>query len=84
MEERILTYASELDGKLILSLRTSGKEKYSLLLDEDLNVIADLPQPCEAMPGGSDNSLIFDDEQGRLLKGSFVSLEDLRTRANPQ
>ena len=78
----ILTYASEMDGQLILSLHSSGKEKYSLLFDKKLNEIGSLPQPCEALPEGQEGGfLVFDDTQGHLLKGTLLSLGELRDQS---
>lgn len=78
-QEDNLTYASQQGTYLILSLMTDWQEMYSLLLDENLDVVAKIPQPCEAFPYG--NSLIFDDMQGRLLQGPLYTLEDLRMLA---
>ena len=77
--------ASQAGDYLILSLGTDSKEFYSLLLDKNLDVIAKLPEPCEASPNESASTdtkrnatLIFNDMQGHLLKGPLYTLEGLR------
>lgn len=73
-----LACASETKGKLILSLKT-GETQYGIILDKQLDEIANLPGFCEATPDGM---LLFDDQQGNLRKGPLYSVEDLRTLAN--
>jgi serine/threonine-protein kinase len=74
-----LTYVSAQNGYLILSLRTSENERRGLILNQQLDEIANLPGFCEATP---DRMLLFDDQQGNLRKGPLYSVEDLRTLAN--
>lgn len=80
-----LTDASQQGETLIVSLITDDKVPYSLLLDKNLAVTAELPEPCEAAPDDSgeenDGTLVFDDTQGHLFQGSLYSLEDLRKLA---
>ena len=59
--ENELTYASQAGEYLLLSFM-DGKEFYSLLLDKNLDVIAKLPEPCEALP--SDALLPLETETG--------------------
>lgn len=86
-----LAYASQTGDYLILSFVTKDGKDYSLLFDENLDVIAKLPEPCEALPNGTislssdafsasdELTLVFDDMQGHLLQGPlYNTLEDLR------
>ena len=47
-----LAYASEMWNRLIICLVSGGKEAYSLILDKNLDVIAEVPGFFEAAPEG--------------------------------
>ena len=49
-------------------------ERYGLLLNENLEVLAELPGLCDAF---EDGRLIFDDRKGGLRQSHFYSTEEL-------
>ena len=53
LNEGTLTHASQQGDCLIVCFRTGDNLQRSLLLDKNLDVIAELPEPCEALPEGA-------------------------------
>ena len=83
-ENAQLCSASQYEGRLLVALSEIGGENrnarryYSLLLDENLNEIAEMDAACEVLPDGT---LFADDYKGNLIRSGVKSLPELRDLA---
>lgn len=71
--EDYLTYVTQEGDYLITEYVSSEGERYGLLLDENLQILAELPKLCDVING----TLIFDDESGNLRQSRLYSLQEL-------
>lgn len=78
LENAFLAYAVQRGEYLIADYVNAEGERYSRLLDSDLNVIADLPRLCDTLSNGT---LIFDDHAGHLRFSRIYSTQELLTLA---
>lgn len=74
-----LTYVTEVDGYIITEYMTTQGERYGLLLNENLDTLAKLPNLCDIT---ADGRLIFDDMRGNLRQSRIYSLQELLALAN--
>lgn len=75
-----LTYVTQVGDYLMTEYLITGQQKrYGLLLDENLEPIAELPGLCDVFPDGT---LVFDDRRGSLLKSHIYSLDELMELAD--
>lgn len=72
-----LTYVTQAGDYLITEYSSSEGERYGLLLNEQWETLAELPNLCDIVSG----QLIFDDPSGVLRVSPIYSLEELRTCA---
>ena len=73
--EGTLTYATQAGSYVIVEYFTEGNGKFGgLLLDEDLQVIAELPWLTDVLPDGT---VYFDDRRGRIRETHIYSLPEL-------
>lgn len=68
-----LTYVTQVSEGLITEYVHSNGERYGLLLDQNLETIAYLPDLCDM----TDEYLVFDDNSGNLRKSPIYTLEEL-------
>jgi len=73
-----LTYVTQVGECIITEYMTTQGERYGLLLDENLQVLAKLPNLCDITPDGR---LIFDDMKGNLRQSRIYSKQELVTLA---
>lgn len=74
-ENDSLTYVTQVGDYLMTEYLITGQQKrYGLLLDENLETIAELPGLCDVF---ADGTLVFDDRRGSLLKSHIYSLDEL-------
>lgn len=69
-----LTYVTEVDGYIVTEYMTAQGERYGLLLNEDLDTLAKLPNLCDIT---ADGCLIFDDKRGNLRQSRIYSIQEL-------
>ncbi len=72
-KDSYLTYVTQVSGGLITEYVRSNGERYGLLLDQNLETIAYLPDLCDV----TDEYLVFDDNSGNLRKSPIYTLEEL-------
>ncbi len=68
-----LTYVTQLDGMIMTEYVSSKLERYGILLDENLQVLAKLPDLCDVYCG----TAVFDHKNGSIRSCSIYSLEEL-------
>lgn len=76
--EDYLTYVTQVDEGIITEYMTAKGERYGLLLNDDLEVLARMPDLCDIMPDGM---LLFDDMAGTLRQSRIYSLQELTALA---
>lgn len=76
-QEDFLAYVTQVDGYLIMEYIKADGQRYGLLLNEDCEVLAKLPNLCDI----TGKELIFDDKTGNLRHSAIYSLEDLLAMA---
>lgn len=69
-----LAYVTQLDGSILTEYVTAQGERYGLLLNEDCEILAKLPDLCDVT---SDGRLVFDDLRGSLRQSRIYSLQEL-------
>ena len=72
--EDYLTYVTQVGDFVVTEYITSQGERYGLLLDEQCQVLADLPNLCDILPDGT---LVFDDMRGNLRQSRIYSTQEL-------
>ncbi len=73
-----LTYVTQVDDYIITEYITTTGERYGILLNEQLEPLAELPNLCDILG----EELIFDYQTGNLRKSSIYSLQELLTLVN--
>ena len=73
--EDYLTYVTEV-GEYVMTEYVSSQtgERYGLLLNENLEILAELPELCDVL---ADGRLVFDDGKGNLRQSQMYSVEEL-------
>ena len=69
-----LTYVTQIGDALITEYNMGDAQRYGLLLNDQCEPLADLPNLCDIL---SDGTLIFDDTYGSIRKGRIYSVEEL-------
>lgn len=76
--EDYLTYVTQAGEWIITEYMTGKGERYGLLLNDNLEVLARLPGLCDITPDGG---LLFDDMAGTLRQSRIYSLRELTALA---
>ena len=76
-----LTYVTQVGEYIVTEYMTTQGERYGLLLDGDLQTLAELPNLCDITPDGQ---LLFDDMKGNLRRSRIYSMQELCTLATNQ
>lgn len=69
-----LAYVTQTEECVITEYVTSQGERYGLLLDENCETLARLPNLCDILPDGT---LLFDDMRGNLRQSRIYSVQEL-------
>lgn len=78
--EGTLTYATQVGDYVAVEYFTKGSDKFgALLLDEELQVVAELPWLTDVLPDGT---VYFDDRRGQIRETHVYSLPELEALAN--
>lgn len=72
-KDAYLTYVTQTGEYIITEYVSTGGDRYGLLLDSKLQILARLPRLCDM----ADGMLIFDYESGNLRKSPLYSLQEL-------
>jgi len=72
-EDSYLTYASQVGDYIMTEYLSTEGQRYGLLLDADLGILAYLPNLCDV----SGDKLVFDFESGNLRQCRLYSLQEL-------
>lgn len=72
-EEGNLTYVTQIGEYLVTEYISAAGDRYGLLLDENLEIIAYLPNLCDVNNG----MFVFDYESGKLRQSHIYSLQEL-------
>lgn len=75
-EEDYLTYVTQVDEYIVTQYVRADGEYYGLLLNEKLEVLAELPYLCDIR---EDGWVVFDYNSGNLRQCQLYSLEQLKT-----
>ena len=73
-----LTYVTQVGSYVVTEYISAQGERYGLLLDENCETLAELPELCDILPDGT---LVFDDMMGTLRTSRIYSLQELLTLA---
>ena len=73
-DDAYLTYVTQVGEYIVTEYMTAHGERYGLLLNEDLETLARLPNLCDITPDGR---LIFDDMKGNLRQCRIYSTQEL-------
>lgn len=76
-----LTYVTEVDGYIVTEYMTAQGERYGLLLNENLDTLARLPNLCDIT---ADGHLVFDDMRGNLRQSRIYSIQELMALAKTE
>ena len=74
-----LAYVTQAGEYVIAEYVNSQGERYGLLLDENCETLARLPNLCDILPDGT---LLFDDMRGNLRQSRIYSIQELLALAN--
>lgn len=78
--EGTLTYLTQVGDHVVVEYFTKGNEKFgALLLDEDLQVVAELPWLTDVLPDGT---VYFDNRRGQVRETHIYSLPELLELTN--
>ncbi len=69
-----LAYVTQAGEYVITEYVTSQGARYGLLLDENCETLARLPNLCDILPDGT---LLFDDMRGNLRQSRIYSIQEL-------
>lgn len=72
--EDYLTYVTQVGQYVITEYITAQGDRYGLLLDKNLETLAELPNLCDIL---EDGTLIFDDMRGNLRQSRIYSTQEL-------
>jgi WD40 repeat protein len=82
-KDAYLAYVTEPGGHIVTEYVTTSGERYALLLNENLEMLAKLPQLTDIVG----DTLYFDDQIGNIRQGRIYSADELialaKTRAPP-
>lgn len=73
-----LSYVTQVDDYVITEYISSEGKRYGLLLNDQCEVLAELPNLCDILPDGR---LVFDDMVGNLRQCRIYSLQELKELA---
>ena len=73
-----LAYVTQIGEYVLTEYITTDAERYGLLLNDKCEVLARMPQLCDALPDGR---LIFDDTLGNLRQSRIFTLDELISQA---
>ena len=73
-DDAYLTYVTQVGEYIVTEYMTAHGERYGLLLNEDLETLARLPNLCDITPDGR---LIFDDMKGNLRQCRIYSTQEI-------
>lgn len=76
-----LTYVTQVDDMIVTEYITAEGERYGLLLNEDCETLAELPDLCDIT---EDGTLIFDDMQGNLRQSRIYTADELKALATSE
>ncbi len=79
-KEAYMTYATEVGDYIITEYVTVQGERYGLLLNQELETLAVLPNLCDVIDG----RLVFDYDSGELRETKIHTLQELLTLAGRQ
>lgn len=71
-----LTYVTQVGDQIVTEYISAEGVRYALLLDENCETLADLPNLCDILPDGT---LVFDDMKGNLRTSRIYSIQELIT-----
>ena len=74
-----LTYVTQVGDYVVTEYISAHGERYGLLLDGDLNTLADLPDLCDILPDGT---LVVEATLGNLRQSRIYSMQELIALAN--
>ena len=74
-----LTYVTQVGDKIITEYISAQGQRYGLLLDENCETLADLPELCDVL---ADGTLVFDDMRGNLRQSRIYSMQELLALAD--
>ena len=74
-----LTYVTQVGDKIITEYISAQGQRYGLLLDENCDTLADLPELCDVL---ADGTLVFDDMRGNLRQSRIYSMQELLALAD--
>lgn len=77
-EDANLTYVTQLDGCILMEYVSTQLERYGILLDENLQELAELPGLCDVY----EDTVVFDYQDGAIRSCSLYSLDELVSAAN--
>lgn len=77
-KDAYLTYVTQVGEYVITEYITAQGERYGLLLDENCETLARLPNLCDIL---IDGTLIFDDMSGNLRQSRIYSIQELMALA---
>lgn len=72
-KDSYLTYVTQIENGLITEYVRSDGERYGLLLNQNLEIVAYLPDLCDV----TEEYLVFDDHSGKLRKSPVYTLKEL-------
>ena len=73
-----LTYVTQMGAYIVTEYISEDGSRWGLLLNEDLEPLAELPQLCDILEDG----LLFDDQLGNLRRCRVYSIEEIKNLAN--
>ena len=73
-----MVYATDVEGGIIAEFINSQGQRYGLLLNEQMETLAKLPNLCDILPDGT---LVFDNMRGELRESQLYSAQELITLA---
>lgn len=73
-KDAYLTYVTQIGDKIMTEYVTTDGKRYGLLLDENCQTLARLPNLCDILPDGT---LVFDDNKGNLRQSRIYSSSEL-------
>lgn len=73
-----MVYATDVEGGIIAEFINSQGQRYGLLLNEQMETLAKLPNLCDILPDGT---LVFDNMRGELRESRIYSIQELTALA---
>lgn len=69
-----LTYVTQVGDNVVTEYISAQGDRYGLLLDENCETLAELPNLCDIL---ADGTLVFDDMRGNLRQSRIYSIQEL-------